>query len=54
MQNLRWDVAADLERVFPPPLAQGLHRAGSALARALRAAVQGASGLKDRWRPGKL
>ncbi len=53
MQNLRWDVAADLERVFPPPLAQGLHRAGSALARAVRAAVQGASGLKDRWRPGK-
>jgi hypothetical protein len=29
MQNLRWDPAADLERVFPPPVAQGLHRVGS-------------------------
>lgn len=28
MQNLRWDIAADLERVFPPVLAQALHRSG--------------------------
>ena len=53
MQNLRWDVAADLERVFPPPVANALHRVGSALAQALRVAVQGAADLKDRWRPGK-
>ena len=53
MQNLRWDLAADLERIFPAPVALGLHRAGSALATGLRIAVQRASELKDRWRPGK-
>ncbi|HOM14156.1 MAG TPA: hypothetical protein PLB41_12650 [Rubrivivax sp.] len=43
--NLRWDIAADLERMFGPAVAQPLHRLGSALARALRAALQGASTL---------
>jgi ubiquinone biosynthesis protein UbiJ len=52
MQNLRWDVAADLERVFPPLVATSLVRAGSALAKGLRVAVQAASDLKSRWRPG--
>lgn len=54
MQNLRWDPASDLERVFPPAVAQGLHRAGSALARGLQAAVTGAHSLRQRWqaRPG--
>jgi len=51
MQNLRWDLAADLERVFPPPVAAGLVRAGGALSRALLAAMQGAGALRDRWRP---
>lgn len=43
VQNLRWDVAADLERLFGPVAAQQLHRLGRALASALRAAVQGAT-----------
>lgn len=43
--NLRWDIAADLERMFGPAVAQPLHRLGSALARGLRAALQGASTL---------
>ena len=52
LQNLRWDVAADLERFFGPTVAQQLHRLGSALAAAVRKAVQGAGALKDRLRPG--
>lgn len=51
MQNLRWDAAADLERVFPPAVADALHRAGQAVARALRSALQGVETLRDRWRP---
>lgn len=51
VQNLRWDVAADLERFFGPVLAQQLHRAGRALAAALRTAVRGAQGLGERLRP---
>jgi ubiquinone biosynthesis protein UbiJ len=39
LQNVRWDVAADLERLFGPTLAQPLHRIGSAMAKALRAAL---------------
>lgn len=39
LQNLRWDVAADLERFFGPVLAHQLHQAGRALARGLRAAL---------------
>jgi ubiquinone biosynthesis protein UbiJ len=49
--NLRWDVAADLERLFGPTVAQQLVRLGSALARALRSALQGAGALKDRLQP---
>lgn len=41
--NLRWDIAADLERVLGPTVAYPMHRLGSALARGLRAALQGAS-----------
>ena len=52
VQNLRWDVAADLERFFGPAVAQQLHRLGSTFARALRAGMQGASGLIGRLRPG--
>ena len=50
VQNLRWDVAADLERLFGPVVAQQLHRVGSAFAGGLRAAVQAASGLAERFR----
>jgi len=49
-QNLRWDVAADLERFFGPAVAQQLHQAGRAVAGALRSAVRGAQGLGERWR----
>jgi ubiquinone biosynthesis accessory factor UbiJ len=44
-QNLRWDLAADLERVFPSPVVQGLTQAGAMAARALRSAL-------SRWKPG--
>ena len=39
VQNLRWDMAADLERLVPPAAAQGLVQLGQALAGALRKAV---------------
>ena len=39
LQNLRWDVAADLERLFGPLLAHQLHQVGRALARGLRGAL---------------
>lgn len=40
MQNLRWDAAADLERLFPPMVAQGLADAGQALLAMVRAALE--------------
>jgi ubiquinone biosynthesis protein UbiJ len=51
LQNLRWDVAADLERLFGPTVAYPLHRLGSALARGVRTALQGASGFTQRTPP---
>jgi ubiquinone biosynthesis protein UbiJ len=51
LQNLRWDVAADLEGVFGPALAHSMHRLGSMLARALRSALQGAAGVAARAPP---
>lgn len=48
--NLRWDVAADLDRLFGPQLAQPLHQLGRMLARAMRAALQAASQLGDTLR----
>ena len=51
LQNLRWDIAADLERLFGPAVAYPLHRLGSALARALRSALQGASSAAPRTPP---
>lgn len=54
LQNLRWDVAADLERLFGPVVAQQLYTIGRAVARALRSAValaaRGASTLGARAR----
>lgn len=52
VENLRWDVAADLERLFGPLVAQQLAVVGGALAAALRSACKGLVGLADRWRPG--
>lgn len=40
MENLRWDAAADLERVFPPAVAQQLASLGSMATSALRGALQ--------------
>ncbi len=51
LQNLRWDVAADMERLFGPAVAYPLHRLGSALARALRSALEVAPGIVQRSRP---
>lgn len=50
IQNLRWDVAADLERLFGPLVAPQLHRLGSGLAGAMRAALRGAGQFGERWR----
>ena len=38
-QNLRWDLAADLDRVFPSAVAQGIAAGLGMLAKALRAAL---------------
>lgn len=50
-KNLRWDMAADLERVVGPVAAHQLASLGSALAKGLKAAVQGASTLAGKVRP---
>lgn len=49
-QNLRWDVAADLDRLFGPQLAMPLHQLGRMLARGLRSAMKGAGTLGEQWR----
>lgn len=51
LQNLRWDVGADLDRLFGPTVAAPLHQLGSALARALRGALLGASDFARNMRP---
>ena len=48
LKNLRWNVADDLHRLFGPTVAHELHRWGSALARAVRSATQGASAMPGR------
>lgn len=50
LQNLRWDVAGDLERLFGPVVAQQLHKFGSAVAAGLRAALKAGAGLGERLR----
>lgn len=50
LQNLRWDVAADLERLFGPAVAQQLHQVGKGLKAGVQAAVKGANQLRSRWR----
>jgi ubiquinone biosynthesis protein UbiJ len=51
MQNLRWDLGADLERMFGPAVAGPLQRFGSAVAAALHGALQQAGEWRDRLRP---
>ena len=51
MQNLRWDMAADLERVFGPTVAQQLSQIGRALAGGVRMASKGVAGLAGRLWP---
>ena len=50
LQNLRWDVAADLDRLFGPKVAQPIHQVGRMLASAVQAAVKGATTLGEQWR----
>lgn len=50
LQNLRWDVAADLERIFGARLGQPLHQLGRMLAKAMRAAFQAAAALSEQLR----
>ncbi len=50
LKNLRWDVEADLERLFGPAAAHELHRLGSWLAQGLRTAMAGASAMAGRMR----
>ena len=48
--NLRWDVAADLERLFGPSLAQPLHQLGRMIAAGMRSALKGVAALGEQWR----
>jgi ubiquinone biosynthesis protein UbiJ len=41
--NVRWDIAADLERVFGPVVAGGLAQAGEKLAATARTLAEGAA-----------
>jgi ubiquinone biosynthesis protein UbiJ len=50
LKNLRWDVADDLDRLFGPAVAGQVHGLGSALARGLRTAMQGAAVVAGRMR----
>ena len=46
--NVRWDIAADLERVMGPGLAEGLSQAGSQALGVLRQMAQGVAGSMQR------
>ena len=48
LANLRWDVAADLERFFGPVVAEQMHQMGRALARGLRAALDASGPWADK------
>ena len=53
LQNLRWDVAADLDRLFGPQLALPLHQLGRMLASGLQAAMRAAASLGQQWPPSR-
>jgi ubiquinone biosynthesis protein UbiJ len=48
LQNLRWDVEADLERLFGRSVASQLHKIGRALAGALRGALHAVEPIVER------
>jgi ubiquinone biosynthesis accessory factor UbiJ len=50
LKNLRWDVEADLERLFGPVVAHELYKLGASLARGLRAAGTQAAAVAGRAR----
>lgn len=50
LQNLRWDVAADLDRLFGPQMAQPLHQLGRVLSQAVRGALKAAGSLGEQLR----
>jgi len=50
LQNVRWDVAGDLERLFGPVVAQQLHQAGRMVAGGLRTALRTAAELAEKLR----
>lgn len=50
LQNVRWDVAADLERLFGPVVAQQLHQVGRTVAGGMRTAIKAAAELAERLR----
>jgi ubiquinone biosynthesis protein UbiJ len=50
LQNLRWDVAADLDRLFGPQMAQPLHQIGRMLSGAVKSAMKAASALGEQLR----
>jgi len=50
LQNVRWDVAADLERLFGPVVAQQVHQVGRTIAAGMRSAIRTATELAERLR----
>ncbi|MCA3240660.1 MAG: hypothetical protein ING89_05125 [Rubrivivax sp.] len=50
LQNLRWDVAAELERLFGPQVAGVLHPLGRTLGQGLRSALQGLASIGESLR----
>jgi ubiquinone biosynthesis accessory factor UbiJ len=50
LQNVRWDVAADLERLFGPVVAHQLHQAGRMVAGGMRTAFRTAAELAEKLR----
>ncbi len=49
-ENLRWDIAADLERLFGPAVADQLSRLGRLFESSVARMLQSAGGLASRWR----
>jgi ubiquinone biosynthesis protein UbiJ len=50
--NLRWDIAHDLEGVFGPVVAREVARFGQMVAETLRRGVKTGAEWAERWRPG--
>lgn len=53
VDNVRWDMEADLARVIDPRLAHEVANVGRGLARGLRFAVGAGADLASRWRTGR-